>query len=161
MTRADISPRRGSVGVTKTDSIAGELDRLHQQISARAYDLSRNHGGTWRGPIADWLTAERELVRRPAIELRQKGEQLDLIAALPGIDAKGLDVQVTTEDVLIKANEAHAHTSQEGVVHVCEFAAGNVFRSIHLPAAIDPESATADYCNGLLRVTANIATLAR
>jgi HSP20 family molecular chaperone IbpA len=42
-------------------------------------------------------------------------------------------------------------------VHLCEFSRGKVFRSIHLPEQIDPETAKAEYRNGLLRLTASIA----
>jgi HSP20 family molecular chaperone IbpA len=42
-------------------------------------------------------------------------------------------------------------------VHLCEFSRGKMFRSVHLPDKIDPETAKAEYRNGLLRLTASIA----
>jgi HSP20 family molecular chaperone IbpA len=54
------------------------------------------------------------------------------VAAVAGVEPKDLDVQVTPEDV----------------------------RSVHLPDKIDPDSAKAEYRNGMLRLTAAVAKAA-
>jgi HSP20 family protein len=105
------------------------------------------------------LTAERELIARPPIELRQTDNQFEVLAALPGIEARHLDVQITPDDLLIKADRPHEHAA-EATVHVCEFSPGKIFRSVHFPEKIDPESAKAELKNGLLHVTAAIAQAA-
>jgi HSP20 family protein len=145
------------IELRKTNTVFDELDRLHKQISQRAYDLFRQSGGLWGSSVSDWLNAERELVWRPAVELRQKGNQFEVLAAVPGVEAKDLDVQVTPEDVLIRADIYHQHSAEEGTVHLCEFSAGRLFRSIHLPEKIDPGSAKAEYRNGMLYLTAAAA----
>jgi HSP20 family protein len=151
---------RGEIEVKRADTIFNELDRLQQAISRRAYDLFRN-GGTLRGgALTDWLTAEHELVSKPAVELRQKNNEFEVLAALPGVEAKDLDVQITSEDVLIKAETTHEQAADTGTVHVCEFEGGKIFRSIHFPEKIDPDSAKAEYRNGMLRLTAAIAKAA-
>ena len=151
---------RGDIEVRKADTIFNELDRLHQAISRRAYDLFRNGGTLGGGALTDWLTAEHELISKPAVELRQKDRQFEVLAALPGIEAKDLDVQITPEDVLIEAETTHEHTTDTGTVHLCEFDSGKIFRSIHFPEKIDPNSAKAEYRNGMLRLTAAIAKAA-
>lgn len=148
---------RNDIALRKAETIVNELDQLHTAISRRAYDLFRNRGSLWGGPLVDWLDAERELVWKPAIELRQKDSQFEVLAATPGVEAKDLDVQITPEEILIKADIQHKHTPEEGAVEVCEFIAGQLFRSVHFPEKIDPDSATAEYRNGMLRVTASIA----
>jgi HSP20 family protein len=145
------------IELKKTDSVLDELNKLHGIIRQRAYDLFRNHRGFFTGPLDDWLRAERELVWRPAVELRQKDGEIELVAAVAGVEPKDLDVQVTPEDILIKGASEHRHESTEGTVHVCEFEEGQLFRSVHLPARIDPDSVKAEYRNGLLRVTAAVA----
>ena len=150
---------RGSIDVKKVDTIFDELDRLHRAVKERAYDLFRNGGTLWGSALRDWLMAERELVSKPPIELRQSADQFDVLAALPGIEATHLDVQITPEDVLIKADTPHEH-GPEGTVHACEFGSGKIFRSVHFPEKIDPESAKAEYRNGLLHVTVAIAKAA-
>jgi HSP20 family molecular chaperone IbpA len=144
------------IGLKKTESILDELNRMHDDISRRAYDLFQQQG-LFSGALDDWLRAERELVWRPAVELRQKGAKIELLAAIAGVEAKDLDVQVTPEDILITAKTEHHHDTKEETVHVSEFKEGRLFRSVHLPARIDPDSVKADYRNGLLRLTAAVA----
>lgn len=94
------------------------------------------------------------------MELRQKDNQFEILAAVPGVEAKDLDVQVTPEDVLIKAEIDHEHAAAEGAVRLCEFKCGKLFRSVHFPEKIDPNSMKAEYRNGMLRLTASIAKAA-
>jgi len=96
-------------------------------------------------------------VWKPAIELRRKDGQFEVLVATAGVESKELDVQITPDDLLIKAEIHHRHTPEKGAVQVCEFNSGWLFRSVHFPEKIDPDTATADYRNGLLRVTASIA----
>lgn len=147
------------IELKKTDSILDEITRIHDDISRRAYALSQSNE-FWSDALESWLRAERELVWRPAVELRQTDGRFELVAALPGVNARDLDVQVTPEDVLIKADRRQQHDSTEGTVHVREFSSGKLFRSIHLPDRIDPESVTAEYRDGLLRLTATVAKAA-
>jgi HSP20 family protein len=145
------------IETTKTGSILDELSRLHQDISRRAYDFFRDHERLWIGPLEDWLRAERELVWRPAVELRRCDDVFELEAAVAGVEPKDLDVQVTPDDILIKAGIQHRDEEKAGTVLICEFTRGPLFRSIHLPERIDPDSVRAEYRNGLLRLTARIA----
>lgn len=148
---------KDEIQLKKTDSILDEITRLHGNISRRAYDFFSEHQGLLPGPLADWVRAERELVWSPAIELRQKDDAFELEASIAGVEPKDLDVQVTSQDILIKGSTQHQHETKEGTVHVCEFQSGELFRSIHLPEPIEPDSVKAEYRNGLLRLTAKIA----
>lgn len=145
------------VTLRKTETIFNEVDQLRAAISRRAFGLFRERGDGWGDPLVDWLKAERQLVWKPAIELREKNGQFEVLVATPGVDAKALDVQITAEDVLIKADVHHKHTPEEGAVELCEFTGGPLFRSVHLPEKIDPDSAAAEYRDGMLRITANVA----
>ena len=145
-----------SIELRKTETIANELDRLQRQISERAYALFMNRNGSGDA-MSDWLSAENELVWKPAVEVRQKDTQLEVLAALPGVDARDVDVQVTPEEMLIQAETHHAHKADKGTVHTCEFKAGRVFRSVRFPAKIDPRSVKAQYHDGMLALTASLA----
>lgn len=146
-----------SVQLLKKDSIVDEIERLHQRIAERAYAFFRDRNGGDTDPFGDWLTAERELVWKPAIEVREQDGAFVVQAALPGIEAKNIDVDVTPQDVVIKAETAHVHAQDDGQIHRCEFASGEAFRSIELPKPIDTAKVKADFQNGMLRITAPFA----
>jgi HSP20 family protein len=78
-------------------------------------------------------------------------------AALSGVDAKDIQIEVTPEDIVLKTSIEHQHKEEKGTVHICEFQAGTLFRSIHLPTQINPDKVKAEFKNGLLRLTAEIA----
>lgn len=147
-----------TVHLKKKDSIRDEVERIQQRIAERAYALFRGRNGGDSDPLSDWVCAERDLVWKPAIEVREQDGALTVLAALPGVEAKDIEVDVTPEDVVIKAETAHVHTRDEGSVHRSEFVSGEAFRSIGLPKRIDTAKVKADYQNGMLRITAPIAT---
>ena len=138
------------------DSIADQLEHVHQRIARRAYDLFRSRDG-WGDAFGDWLSAEQELVWKPAVEVREHNGAFAIVAALPGVDAKDISVDITPHEVVIKAATEHSHTEDKGRVHCCEFTAGQVFRSLAFPKAVDAAKAKAEYRNGMLKITAPIA----
>ena len=145
-----------NIAVTKKDTVFDQLEQLHRRIANRAYDLFRGRDG-WGDAVGDWLSAERELVSYPAVEVSEHDGALKIEAALPGVDAKDITVDITPEDVVIKASTEHKHTEDKGQVHRCEFTSGQVFRSLSLPKSVDASKAKAEYQNGMLNITVPIA----
>jgi HSP20 family protein len=97
------------------------------------------------------------LLWKPAFELSEKDGQLQLEAAMAGVDPKDIEIEVTPEEILVKAETRHEHTEHKGTIHHCDFQAGRMFRAIHLPRKIDPDKVKAEFHNGLLRLTAKVA----
>jgi HSP20 family protein len=149
-----------NVQMTKKTSILDDVEQLHRQIANRAYDLFLGRNG-WGDAIGDWLSAEQELVWKPAVELSEKDGAFTVSAALPGVDAKDITVDITPQDVAIKAATEHKHTEDKGTVHRCEFTAGQVFRSLAFPKPVDTAKAKAEYQNGMLHITVPVAAEAR
>ena len=148
------------IAPNQKDSIVDQLEQLHQRIARRAYDLFRSRDG-WGDAFGDWLSAEQELVWKPAVELREHDGTFAIAAAMPGMDAKDISVDITPQEIVIKAATEHRHTEDKGQVHRCEFTAGDVFRSVAFPKAVDATKANAEYQNGMLNITVPIAPEAR
>ena len=140
------------VPVRKTESIFDELHALQNKITKRAFEIFNNKGQEFGRDLENWLEAERELVWKPAIELEEKDNQFHLQIATPGVDPKDINIEVTPEYLLVKAEGQHEHKEDKGEVHVCEFTSGNMFRSVHLPKKIDPDKVQAEFKNGILTV---------
>jgi HSP20 family protein len=149
-----------SVAMTQKDSIVDQLEQLHQRIARRAHEFFRGREG-WGDALGDWLSAEQELVWKPAVELREQNGAFTVEAALPGLEAKDITVDITPQDVVIKASTEHRHTEDKGQVHRCEFTMGQVFRSLSFPKAVDATKAKAEYQNGILNLTVPIASEVR
>jgi HSP20 family molecular chaperone IbpA len=146
-----------AVPIRKPSSVFDQLKEMQDRVMRRAYEIFEQNGGMIGRDIENWSQAERELFWKPAFELSEKEGRFLLEAALPGVDAKDIDIEVTPEDIVLQANTQHAHAEQKGIVHYCEFQSGRMFRSIHLPKKINPDKVKAEFKNGLLRLTAEIA----
>ena len=146
------------VAVRRTDSISDEIAQRHEKIRRRAYELFQSSGDGLAAEFDHWLKAERELSLPPSIQLRQADGKFEVEAALPGVDPKSVDVQATTEDVLITAERSDSAAKADASSKPAD-AMGSVkyFAAIHFPAPIDPTNVKANYRQGLLHLTAAIA----
>src|SRR2546422_8679344 len=146
-----------AVAIRKISSLLDEMNQMQERIMRRAYDTFERNGRLLGRDLDHWLQAERELVWKPALELRETDGEFVLEVAVSGGDPKGIDIEVTPEDIVLKADIQHDHKEKKGTLHICEFESGRMFRSIHLPKRINPDKVKAEFNNGLLRLTAEVA----
>jgi HSP20 family molecular chaperone IbpA len=145
------------VPVIKCDSIGAELQSMHDAVMKRAYDIFCNTERAFDRALDDWLTAEREMVWKPPIELSETGGEFTLTMDVAGVKPPDLDVQVSGQDVLVQSRISYDYETGKGTVHACEYHPGKLFRSVHFPKPIDPDKVSAECHDGLLRITAGIA----
>ena len=146
-----------AVAIHKTPSISDEVKTIRDRIMRRAYEIFEQSGSVFGRDLDNWFQAEQELHWKPAIELRETDTEFVFEAALPGVEPKDIEIEVTPEDIVLKTSIEHQHKEEKGTVHICEFQTGTLFRSIHLPTQINPDKVKAEFKNGLLRLTADIA----
>ena len=149
------------VAIRKISSILDEMTEMQDRIMRRAYDIFEQNGRLFGRDLDHWLQAERELLWKPALELRETDGEFVLEAAVSGVDPKDIDIEVTAEDIVLKAETHHEHQEKKGTVHICEFESGRMYRSIHLPKKIDPDKVKAEFKDGLLQLKAEIAEQVR
>ena len=147
----------GEVAVQKKESVWDQLQKIEARIMQRAFDIFRDNGSALGKDLDNWLAAERELIWKPAIELTEKDNQFEIRVAVAGIDPKDLNVEVTSEALLVKGETKSEKKEQKGEVHTSEFQAGSLFRSIRFPKKVDPDKVKAEIKNGMLTVVAPIA----
>ena len=133
------------------------MQEMQDRIMRRAHEIFEQNGSMLGRDLDNWTQAERELVWKPAFELSERDGRFHLEAAISGVDPKDIHVEVTPEDIVLNAETQHQHQEQKGLVHYCEFQSGKMFRAIHLPKNIDPDKVKAEFKNGLLHLTAEIA----
>jgi HSP20 family protein len=88
-----------------------------------------------------------------AVDVFEKDGNLVVKAALPGVDPKDIDVNVTDGVLYIKAETKSETDVKEGDWHRQEFRYGKYARSFRMPPDIDTTRAVAKYENGMLRLT--------
>lgn len=145
------------VAIKKSESFWDQLQEMEDRIMRRAEGIFRANGSPAGRDLDHWLTAERELVRKPAIELEEKGDHFELRVAVPGVDPGDLRVEVTREALLVKGETRKEEKKEEGTICISEFQSGALFRCVHFPKKIDPTRVKAKLKNGMLTVTASIA----
>jgi HSP20 family molecular chaperone IbpA len=144
--------------IAKAESVFDELQDMHDRIARRAYDIFTSNGRTVGRELDDWLEAENALVWEPSIELSETDKEFVLDMAVPGVDAKDIDLEVTPDYLVVKAGSRHDHQERNRKVHACEFESGSLFRSIQFPKKINPDRVKAELRNGIVHLTAEMAT---
>jgi|SRR5579883_1061070 len=113
--------------------LSEEMDRAF----ASSFGLSRSgHSGMWS----------------PAIEVRERNNQLEIAAELPGLNKDDVRVECTDEGIIIQGEKKQETESNEGGIHRSERSYGHFYRMIPLPGGANPEQAKAEFKDGVLFV---------
>lgn len=124
------------------------------EVRQRAFSLFERRGRAIGQDLDDWLKAEREVLWSPASELVDDGKEFRARVALPGFDAKDIEVSALPDALVIQAEATHTHEGQSGDVCFCEFSGKKLFRRLALPASVDVDKVSASLDKGVLQVTA-------
>src|SRR5262245_9062 len=111
----------GEVAVQKKESFWDDMQRMENRIMRRAYDIFTINGSEFGNELDNWLTAERELVWKPAIELKEREGLFEVQIAVAGVDPKDIKVEVTAEDLLVSGEMKTQRKEERERVHATEF----------------------------------------
>lgn len=100
---------------------------------------------------AAWLAGYSGGSRLP-VDVREDDEAYQITAAVPGLKAEEVEIQVL-DDVVTLRLRPQAEESQDREYLLREIGEGELERSFRLPAAIDTAKAEAVVENGLLRLS--------
>jgi len=92
-------------------------------------------------------------VSSPNVDVSETPEAVIVEAELPGVEEKDIDLQVTSDSLILRAKSHKEESRQEQTMLITERRFGSYHRVIGLPAPINPDSARARYQDGVLRVT--------
>ena len=86
----------------------------------------------------------------PQLDISETDKEVTIRAEVAGVDPKDLDVSITG-NVLTLSGEKKDETEERGENYFhSERTFGSFRRSVQLPASVDPDSVSADHCNGVL-----------
>ena len=89
----------------------------------------------------------------PAIDMYQTDDEIVVKAALPGIKADEVQINITGEVLTLKGEVKHEEETREKAWHIREQRYGSFERSIVLPTDVVADKAKAGFENGILTVT--------
>ncbi len=136
------------------ERLSKELDEITETVRRQAFTLFERRGGMIGSDLQNWFDAERETVWSPQSEVIEHDGEYRARIAVPGFQAKDLQVVATPDALIVEAQKTHNHENRDGAVRLCEFTDKKLFRRLGLPSQIDVEKTTASLENGLLEVNA-------
>jgi len=124
-----------------------ELNSLRREI-----DDAFRVAGVAR-PLATTFLAPSSTRRFPLINLSEDEGQICLDALLPGVDPKELQLSLLRETITVSGARKSVAEIRGGLVHRNELGSGKFSRTVDLPSEIDPDKTSAEYRDGVLRIT--------
>jgi HSP20 family protein len=121
-----------------------DLRTLQEEVNRLfSTNLSRSFGdeGIGRGAWA------------PSVDIYENKDQIVLEAELPGMKQEEFDLSIENNVITLRGERKFEKTDETDNYHRVERSYGSFTRSFTLPQTVSAEGATAEYSNGVLRVT--------
>jgi len=141
-------------GNLRARPILEHAQQRREDLRRRAFQRFEQRGCECGHELDDWLAAEQELLGWSASEMAENERQYELRMALPGFDAKELEVAASPSEIVVHARTKLKKKTRESNVIWTQFHLNEVYRHFELsqPIQVDKIRATVD--NGILRITA-------
>jgi HSP20 family protein len=114
-----------------------EVNRLFSTNLTRAFDDEGIGRGAWA----------------PSVDIYENKDQIVLEAELPGMKQEDFDLSIENNVITLRGERKFEKTDETDNYHRVERSYGSFTRSFTLPQTVSSEGATAEYNNGVLRVT--------
>lgn len=114
-----------------------EVNRLFTGNIARGFDDEGIARGAWS----------------PSVDIYENKDHIVLEAELPGMKREDFDLSVENNVITLRGERHFEKSDESDNYHRVERAYGSFTRSFTLPNTVTAEGATAEYSNGVLRVT--------
>lgn len=128
------------------------MRRMQEEIDE---SFDRFFGRAMRRPMLPADTGKRDTYlapREPLMDLIDEKDQYKVIMEVPGINKEDIDINVTEDSVTVRAETKAEQKKEEKGYYYQERRYGSFQRSFTLPGEVLPESASAEYKNGILEI---------
>ena len=106
----------------------------------------------WSHPIGANLTQRMQELSSPALELKDKKNEFELVAEMPGMKAEDIEIKLSHGILRIAGEKREEHEKKESGYVFSERRYGQFERSIELPRGINAEKISAKMRDGILSV---------
>jgi HSP20 family molecular chaperone IbpA len=121
-----------------------------EAIARRAFELFENRGYKFGHELEDWFKAERELLKKVPIEIKDIEGNLNIRAEVPGFTPENLKVSVEPNRITIKGETEMKSEKKDDKTLYSEWKSNKIFRVFDLPHPVENKKATATIKDGVL-----------
>ena len=89
----------------------------------------------------------------PKVDIRENEQEFEFLLELPGVRKEDLQIELEQDVLYVSGERKVAEETKETNVHRMEQFYGSFHRIFHLPQWLDKENITAQYQDGILRLT--------
>jgi HSP20 family molecular chaperone IbpA len=143
--------------VQHSDSIPDEIEEMRDRIRSRAYEIYQSKAEGCGHELDNWLEAERELIRKPPVELIEGDSALKVLMAVADVDSEEIGIAVSPEYLLVKTGKPNGQGETNGKAQESRFEAGGIFQLVSFSKPVDPKKAKAEFKDGVLHFTAVVS----
>lgn len=108
--------------------------------------------GFWGHPLGLNLTRRLQALSGPALELKDKGTEFELVAEIPGMKVEDVDLKVSGNTLRLSGEKREEHEGKGKGFLFSERLYGRFERAINLPQGIDHDKISATAHDGILSV---------
>ncbi|MBI4878049.1 MAG: Hsp20/alpha crystallin family protein [Planctomycetes bacterium] len=130
---------------------AHEAEAIEAEVRQRAFEIFQRRDAM-SDDVRDWLQAEAETVYKPACEIVETEDGYVFEFAVPGLEAKNIEIVLSSACLLVRGSRAPARTAEGRVLH-SEYRASRIHREVPLPEGCEHAKAKAHVARGVLAVT--------
>lgn len=90
--------------------------------------------------------------RKPFIDVFETDKEVVATADMPGLEKNDININITEDRLEISAETKHEEEKKDKGYVYKERRGESYYRSVYLPAQVDPDNAKATYNNGVLEI---------
>lgn len=97
--------------------------------------------------------ASDDLSMKPKIDLKETDTGFELTAEMPGVAKDDVDLRVTEDSVTLRAEKKSTREEKQDDYQMVERRFGTFQRAMRLPTHVDPDQVSAEFKDGVLKVS--------
>jgi HSP20 family protein len=132
------------------ESLRSEIDRLFDDFGIGAWR------SPFRGPFFDmdpFRRAKAAFSGMPAVDFTETEESYKVVAELPGMDEKNIEVKISNGMLTIRGEKQEEKEEEKQDYYVRERNFGSFERTFRVPDGVDLDKVDASFKKGVLTVT--------
>jgi HSP20 family protein len=133
------------------------FETLHREIDRLFDDVGR---GFWRNPfrrsafdIEPFWQREMKFIGAPAVDIVEKDNAYEIMADLPGMDEKNIEVKLANGNLTIKGEKKAEREEKQKDYYLQERRFGSFERTFGIPEGVDADKIEAAFKKGVLTIT--------